>query len=122
MGVERLFLLLEGSRCEATKPDVFLAALGEKARREAFNRMHHLQRRGIRAEMEYQTKSLKAQMRRADKLGARFVLILGEDELTRGVAQLRDMADSSQREVELAQLEEVFVPSPNPAATDATCA
>lgn len=112
MGVERLFLLLDGSRCEAKKPDVFLAALGEKARREVFNRMHQLQRRGIRAEMEYQAKSLKAQMRRADKLGARFVLILGEDELTRGVAQLRDMADSSQREIELARLEEFFEPSP----------
>ncbi len=122
MGVERLFLLLDGNRCEATKPDVFLAALGEKARREAFNRMHRLQRRGIRAEMEYQAKSLKAQMRRADKLGTRFVLILGEDELTRGVAQLRDMADSSQQEVELARLEEFFEPSSGVTTTDTTCA
>lgn len=108
MGVERLFLLLGDARPEAARPDVFLAAVGDAARREAFARMHHLQRRGIRAEIEYQAKSLKAQMRRADKLGARHVLILGEDELTRGVAQLRDMTDSSQQEVALARLDEYF--------------
>jgi histidyl-tRNA synthetase len=55
--------------------------------------------------MEYAGKSLKAQLRRADKLGAQKVLILGGDELARGVAQLRDMAAGTQEEVPLANIE-----------------
>ena len=49
--------------------------------------------------MDYQGKSLKAQMRYADKIMARFVIILGEDELKEGAATLKDMKDSSQRKV-----------------------
>jgi histidyl-tRNA synthetase len=55
--------------------------------------------------MEYAGKSLKSQLRRADKLGARRVLILGGDELARGIAQLRDMAAGTQEEVPLADIE-----------------
>ncbi len=55
--------------------------------------------------MEYTGKSLKAQLRRADKLGAQQVLILGGDELARGYAQLRDMAAGTQEEVPLTDLE-----------------
>ncbi len=104
MGVERLFLLMGENRPAPARTDIFLAALGEEAQRRTFVLMHQLQRQGLRAEIEYQGKSLKAQMRRADKLGARLVLILGEDELARGVGQLRDMADSSQQEVALSDL------------------
>ncbi len=64
-----------------------------------------LQRQGILVEMEYTGKSLKAQLRRADKLNTRRVLILGEDELARGVAQLRHMDESLQKEVNLKGLE-----------------
>jgi histidyl-tRNA synthetase len=64
-----------------------------------------LQREGVLVEMEYTGKSLKAQLRRADKLKTRRVLILGEDELARGVAQLRNMDESSQEEVDLNGLE-----------------
>ncbi len=105
MGVERL-VLLKGGTGSAVAPDIFLAALGEKAADEGFLIMSRLQRRGIRAEMDYLGKSLKAQMRRADKLQARFVLILGEEELSRGTAPLRVMAGGEQTEVSLEGLEE----------------
>jgi len=59
----------------------------------------------VLVEMEYTGKSLKAQLRRADKMKTRRVLILGEDELERGVAQLRNMDESSQEEVDLDGLE-----------------
>jgi histidyl-tRNA synthetase len=59
----------------------------------------HLER--IRAELDYEGKSLKSQMRRADKLKARYVLILGEDELKRGKAVLRNMETKSQEEISL---------------------
>ncbi len=105
MGVERLALLL-GSRDDAApRPALFIATLGEDAERFGFRLLTRLQRQGIYAEMEYAGKSLKAQLRRADKLGALNVLILGGDELARGVAQLRDMAAGTQEEVPLAKLD-----------------
>jgi histidyl-tRNA synthetase len=106
MGEERLALLL-GTREDATpRPVLFIATLGAEAERFGFRLLTHLQRQGSYAEMEYAGKSLKAQLRRADKLGAEKVLILGGDELARGVAQLRDMAAGSQEELPLATLDE----------------
>jgi histidyl-tRNA synthetase len=105
MGVERLVLMKREDGIQPTRPDLFLAALGEEAANQAFVIMSTLQRRGVAAEMDYERKSLKAQLRRADKLKARFVLILGEEELARGSAPLRDMADSTQEEILLTQLE-----------------
>ncbi|PLY04723.1 MAG: histidine--tRNA ligase [Desulfuromonas sp.] len=104
MGLERLVLLKAEEQREVAVPAVFFAALGEEAAGFAFNLMSRLQRQGVWAEMDYFGKSLKAQMRRADKLAARKVVILGGDELARGVAMLRDMSDGSQREVALTEL------------------
>ena len=104
MGLERLVLLKGGEPIAPPRPALFLAALGTEASRHAFLLMAELQRRGIHVEMDYEGKSLKSQLRRADKLRARFVLILGEDELNRQVAQLRDMDASTQEEVPLPAL------------------
>jgi len=101
MGLERLVLLKETADRESPAPALFIAGLGEAAADEAFRLMSLLQRSGIEVEMDYQGRSLKAQLRRADKLGAARVLIIGEDELARGSAQLRTMADGSQQEVRL---------------------
>ncbi len=90
---------------EPPRPELFIATLGEAATKAGFAMLTRLQREGILVEMEYTGKSLKAQLRRADKLKTRRVLILGEDELARGVAQLRNMDESSQEEVELDGLE-----------------
>jgi histidyl-tRNA synthetase len=105
MGEERLALLLGVREEAALRPALFIATLGSEAERFGFRLLTRLQRQGSYAEMEYAGKSLKAQLRRADKLGAQRVLILGGDELARGVAQLRDMAAGSQEEVPLAELE-----------------
>jgi histidyl-tRNA synthetase len=104
MGMERLVLLKGGEPIAPPRPALFLAALGTEPSRHAFLLMAELQRRGIHVEMDYEGKSLKSQLRRADKLRARFVLILGEDELKRQVAQLRDMDASTQEEVPLPAL------------------
>jgi histidyl-tRNA synthetase len=108
-GGERLALLLGDKRQARHSPAPFVAALGDAAQGRAFVLMHQMQRQGLRVEIDYQGRSLKAQMRRADKLAAPLVLIIGEDELARGVGQLRLMADSSQREVALAELYETVV-------------
>ncbi|WP_244151827.1 histidine--tRNA ligase [Malonomonas rubra] len=108
IGVERLVLMKGDEKVAPEVPKLFIAALGAKAQDEAFLLMSRLQAAGVRAEMDYQGKSLKAQMRRANKLNAEYTLILGEDELNAGCAQLKNMADSSQQEVALTQLAEVL--------------
>ncbi len=106
MGVERLALLLGDGAAPAAGPALFIATLGAEAEALAFPLLSRLQRRGLHAEMDYTGKSLKSQFRRADKLGARRVLILGGDELARGIAQLRDMSSGGQEEIPLAGVEE----------------
>lgn len=105
IGLERLALMLGEQSIEAPRPELFIATLGEAATKAGFAMLTRLQREGVLVEMEYTGKSLKAQLRRADKLKTRRVLILGEDELKRGVAQLRNMDESSQEEVDLNGLE-----------------
>lgn len=108
MGVERLVLLLSERQIENDRPELFIAALGQEAQQFAFSLLTTLQRQGMRAEMDYTGKSLKSQMRRADKLGARFSLILGEDELAKNVAPLRNMSGGEQTEVSINDPEQIF--------------
>ena len=102
MGFERLALLLQNSDAtSAATPQLFIAALGDTAANECFKILTELQRCDIRAEMDYTGKSLKSQLKRADKIKAEFTLIVGEDELAAGQAQLRNMKDGDQQEIEL---------------------
>lgn len=101
MGVERLVLLKGNADDQEKAPALFIAGIGEEGANEAFRIMSLLQRKGVYVEMDYQGRSLKAQFRRADKLGAQRVLILGENELAQGLAPLRDMSDGNQQEIPL---------------------
>ncbi|UCF84304.1 MAG: histidine--tRNA ligase [Desulfobacteraceae bacterium] len=102
MGIERLVTLLDaGAKQEVRTPDLFIAALGDTAEKKAFNWVNDLRRTGIWAEMEYGSKGLKAQMKRSGRLGARNVLIVGDDELNSGTGILRDMETKVQEEVGL---------------------
>lgn len=100
MGVERVALLL-ADREFRKRPDLFMAALGEPAQEKAFSLMCDLQRRGIAVEIDYEGKSLKSQMRRSDKFKSRFTLIVGEDELARRIAVLKNMDAGTQTEIPL---------------------
>jgi histidyl-tRNA synthetase len=102
LGMERLVLLL-GSKgaAESAHPTLYLASIGPSARAWAFPAARQLRRAGFRVEMDGEEKSLKSQMRRADKLGAKFALIVGDDELKSRKAILRDMDSKEQFPVEL---------------------
>jgi histidyl-tRNA synthetase len=100
LGLERVALLL-AERDFVTAPSLFIAALGAEARSAAFCLMGSLQRLGISVEIDYEGKSLKSQLRRADKFCARYTLIIGGDELARGSALLRDMQAGTQSDVNL---------------------
>ena len=100
IGVERVALLL-AEKDFSRRPDLFIAAMGEEAHAVAFKLMTALQRAGVAVEIDYEGKSLKSQMRRADKFNSRFTLIIGGDELARGTAPLKDMDGGTQSEVAL---------------------
>jgi len=100
LGVERVALLL-GDRCQARTPDLFVALAGDRTRQPGFRLVAELQDQGLWVETDCEGKSLKSQLRRADKLGARYSLVLGDNELSSGRVALKRMADGSSQEVSL---------------------
>jgi histidyl-tRNA synthetase len=107
IGFERLATLIEESVKKGNAvPEVFLAGLGETAEKRVFAWVTELRKAGIFAEMEYGSKGLKAQMKKADRLGAKRTLIVGDNEIVSGKGILRDMAAKTQQEVGLDNLAE----------------
>jgi histidyl-tRNA synthetase len=84
-----------------------VAALGEEAQQVGFKLCNKLRMEGIKSEMDYAGKSLKSQMKRADKLGCRFTMIIGDNEITGNQAVLRNMKESIQSLVELNSIESI---------------
>ena len=102
IGVERLALAVEAaSAADQSAVDIALIALGDEALAEATKIARALWQHDLRVELLAPDRGLKALMRRANKVGAGLALILGENELARGVAQLRDLRASTQREIRL---------------------
>jgi histidyl-tRNA synthetase len=106
IGMERLVSLLPKDKEFMQYPHLFIAALGNETLKEAYPIVNQLHLGGIRAELDYEGRSLKSQMRRADKMKARYVLILGENELKQGKAVLRNMETKSQEEIPMRDLAE----------------
>ncbi|PID39941.1 MAG: histidine--tRNA ligase [Proteobacteria bacterium] len=110
IGFDRLAEIV-GSAATANQHrlELFIAALGETAQRQAFAWTTQLCLEGINAAMEYGIKSLKSQMKQANRLGAGRVLIVGDSELESGTAALRNMADKSQVEIPIEGIVEKLV-------------
>ena len=107
IGVERLIALMNEVRePEQPAPSLFVAALGDEAARRAFAWVTALRKAGLRVETDYAARSLKSQMKRADRLNASRVLIVGENELASGKGLLRDMETKAQEEIPLDDLVE----------------
>lgn len=107
LGLDRLILTIEALGIDlptAAGVSVFVAGMGDGGHREAAMMAASLRRAGLSADMDYSGRSLKSQMKLADRLGARFVVILGDDEIDRGEATLRDMRTSEQTVVALGDL------------------
>jgi len=106
MGVERLTMLLRTQEIAAINgPSCYVVWVGERARAWAFPLVHRLRQKGLSVEMDGESRSLKSQMRRADKLKVVSVLIVGDDELAKGKAVLRNMASKQQEEIGLDKIE-----------------
>jgi histidyl-tRNA synthetase len=88
----------------SVKKLIYLITLGEAAKPAGLKILNQLRNAGISADMDYLNKSLKGAMRSANDSGANLVLILGDDELSKGVISVKDMAKSTQREVAIQNL------------------
>lgn len=110
VGLERVLLALEKQELLPEEPeavDVFVVALGEAAQIPAFKLLHELRAAKLSAAMDFAGRSMKAQMKQANKKNARFVAILGEDEVKEASALLKDMKTSEQKKLALKD----FVPA-----------
>lgn len=111
LGLDRLMLTLDAMGVALPIEGgvtAYIATMGETAHNLAVKLVSDLRKRGISVDMDYTGRSLKAQMKTADKLGARYTVILGEDEVTQGVATIRDMRGSDQKIVLIAEIAEVW--------------
>ena len=102
LGIERLLLIMEASGVEIPRPvecDVFIAALGKAAQSKALELAQTLRKAGYKADIDLMGRGLKAQMKYADRTGARWCLVIGDNELEKGVCVVRDMQGSEQTEV-----------------------
>jgi len=104
MGLTRIILAMREQGLDnvsEAKPELYVAALGERAQVAALGIVERLRREGHKCECDIVGRSLKAQMKYANKIGARYTLIVGDSEIDSGKAQLRNMDDGSQTEVSL---------------------
>ncbi|MBE5784197.1 MAG: histidine--tRNA ligase [Clostridiales bacterium] len=105
LGMERLLLVAESFRpIPLPRPvGVYIAAMGEAARKEGMRLVKELRDENVKAEFDHVGKSFKAQFKYADKLGARFVAILGDSEIEQGIAKLKNMEKGEELTVPLSK-------------------
>lgn len=104
LGMERLLLVIDPKAPAVSKNLVYIISLGEEARRQNIKLLDELRKNGIAADTDYENKSLKGAMRRANDLKANHVLIIGEDELKKNLVTLKDMSSGEQKQVNRAEL------------------
>jgi histidyl-tRNA synthetase len=108
VGMERLVSLLRDEPLSTPTPLLFIASLGDNAAQNALTIADSLRSDGIWAETGSPSNSLRSQMKRADKLGASYVLFLGEDELNEGFAGWKNLRDGSEGKVDIAEVCDFF--------------
>lgn len=113
LGIERLLLIMDAMGIEIPKPavcDVFIASLGDRATDAAISMTKELRTKGFTVQFDVNKRGLKGQLKYADRLNAKYVIIIGDDELDKGIVQFRNMTNSSQKEVSLDKiLEEIQI-------------
>lgn len=104
MGLERLQLVMEAQECdfpEPSRPDLFIVAMGEKATLKAVEIAKDMRDEGFSVVYDLNGRSLRAQMKYADKLGAKFNVVIGDNEVENKVVSLKDMATGESSEINL---------------------
>jgi histidyl-tRNA synthetase len=101
-GVERILLAADPPE-EGPRLDVFFVTLTPEARLPAFRLVASLRAEGFACDLDYAGRSAKGQFKQADRMGAPFAVVIGDEELAAGVCSLRDMATGEQREISIAE-------------------
>lgn len=111
LGIERTLIALETASVpvpEPPAPIAFLCPLGERARAACVNLLAHLRAANLAADMDYTGRRLKAMLEQADRRRARYALIIGDDEIEKGVVQARDMKTTEKAEIPVAHIAEAL--------------
>ncbi|HBN38950.1 MAG TPA: histidine--tRNA ligase, partial [Ruminococcaceae bacterium] len=104
MGLERLMMLMEAQNApfpDASAPDLFVVALGDKATLKAVEIVKDMRAEGFTALMDLNQRSVRAQMKYADKLGAKFNIVIGDNEVENGTAKLKNMSTGEETDIAL---------------------
>lgn len=111
MGLERLLLTLEEKGKEIPKPDymdLYIGSMGEEGKVEAIKLVHKLRQNGLKCDCDHMFRSVKAQMKFANKIEAKFTTILGEEEVKSRTFRLKQMSDGTQFDCNLDNIEEII--------------
>ena len=101
-GMERIIAALKNEKKElpiSDKLDVFVVHIGEECFKVAFQLLQKIRNEGITSDMDYRQSSLKSQFRRADRFKTRYVIVIGEDEVKKGLVKLKDMKTSNEESI-----------------------
>lgn len=112
MGIERILYFLEKEGVTLPQEDaveLYVGILGKEAKAKAYKLVNEIRSHGIIVETDYMDRSVKAQMKYANKLGAKKTVVIGSDELEKGVARVKDMETGEQTEVALTDIPGLFV-------------
>ncbi|WP_044642260.1 histidine--tRNA ligase [Risungbinella massiliensis] len=107
IGLERIILALQDQKLQPPYPtgiDCYLIAMGEKAKEKVVPLLNQLRKMGLLAEMDYLDRKMKAQFKAADRENAKYVAILGDDELARQEIQVKNLATGEQESIAIEQL------------------
>ncbi|MBI5206775.1 MAG: histidine--tRNA ligase [Candidatus Firestonebacteria bacterium] len=107
MGLDRLVLAIQDQKVNIpfkNEVDVFVSVVGEEASFQSFTIIHSLRNKGIHVESLYEDKSLKNQISYASKIKSKFLVIIGDNEISRGIVMLKDMETTEQTEVNLYEI------------------
>lgn len=106
-GIERMIIVMDQQKVEwpvEKRLDIFVAKVDEKNKDTVFRLLQKIRNAGLSADMDYSGGSLKSQMRIANKIGARYTVIVGEEELSKNMVILRNMQTKEQKEVKIDRL------------------
>jgi len=109
LGIERLLLTLDKQEIEIPidkSIDIYLTTIGQKAKIASFELLEKFRKKGIKAEIDYQDRSVGGQMKSADRMNATYTVIIGENELESGKATVRNMKDGEEQEIKLESIVE----------------
>ena len=107
VGIERILMLLENLNVEIpndSEIEYYVAPMGEKEREKAFEIVSMLRQKGISADLDHMNRGIKAQFKYADKIGAKKVIVIGSDELEKGIFKVKEMSTGSEEFLSIDEL------------------